>query len=46
MIIDINEYNITFNGGCTQTCINTLGTCTCSCNSGYILELNGHNCVG
>ena len=46
MILDINECNITFNGGCSQTCINTPGTYTCSCNSGYILKIDGHSCVG
>ena len=42
---DINEC-ASYNGGCSQTCFNTPGSYFCSCNSGYVLNINGHNCTG
>ena len=42
---DINEC-ASYNGGCSQSCINTPGSYTCSCSSGYILDVDGHNCTG
>ena len=32
------------NGGCSQTCTNTPGTFTCSCDNGYLQD--GANCNG
>ena len=34
------------NGGCAQLCANTPGSYQCGCNSGYTLNLDGHNCSG
>lgn len=31
---------------CDQHCRNTLGSYTCSCNLGYLLDANGHTCNG
>ena len=42
---DINECT-TYNGACDHTCTNTEGSYTCSCNFGYQLENDGHNCTG
>ena len=42
---DINEC-ASYNGGCSQSCINTPGSYMCSCSSGYILDIDGHNCTG
>ena len=36
----------TDNGGCEQNCVNTIGSYTCSCNTGYTLDSDGHNCDG
>ena len=44
-IADINECLID-NGGCTHTCDNTDGSYQCSCNKGYELTSDGHNCAG
>ena len=44
-ITDINECAL-YNGGCSQTCSNTSGSYSCSCNSGYVLNIDGHNCTG
>ena len=43
--IDINECN-TGNGGCEHNCTNTIGSFTCSCDTGYQLDENGLNCSG
>ncbi|XP_066270954.1 fibrillin-2-like [Branchiostoma lanceolatum] len=42
---DINECT-TLNGGCSQTCTNTIGSYNCSCTEGFVLDLDGHNCTG
>ena len=42
---DINECG-TDKGGCAQTCINTAGSYHCSCDSGYVLDEDGHTCNG
>ena len=46
IVIDINECNSN-NGGCNHTCINTVGSYVCQCNSGYTLsDSNNHSCIG
>ena len=42
---DINEC-LNYNGACSHTCTNFDGSYTCSCNSGFKLENDGHNCTG
>ena len=32
--------------GCSQTCTNTLGSFTCGCNNGYLLDTDGAICIG
>ena len=36
----------TNNGGCNQTCNNTVGSFSCSCGIGYILAANNLDCEG
>ena len=43
--LDINECS-TNNGGCNQTCTNTNGSYECSCNVGFNLADNNHDCDG
>ena len=45
--IDINECQSS-NGGCEQSCMNTLGSFVCSCDSvsGYTLGSDGLSCRG
>ena len=45
MHTDVNEC-ATNNGGCAQTCTNTVGSFVCSCQSGYTLASNGLTCNG
>ncbi|XP_078576863.1 uncharacterized protein LOC144862349 [Branchiostoma floridae x Branchiostoma japonicum] len=33
------------NGGCSQTCTNTVGSYNCSCSEGSVLDVDGHNCT-
>ena len=42
---DINECTSRAHN-CAQVCTNTAGSFTCSCNSGYTLEADGHSCSG
>ena len=43
--IDINECKAN-NGGCDHICTNTESSYICSCNSGYQIESDEHNCTG
>ena len=43
IFIDANEC-LVGSDSCAQTCRNTAGSYTCSCNSGYRLNLDGHSC--
>ena len=46
-LIDINECNDTeLVHQCDHTCINTIGSYTCTCNSGYDLDVDGRTCNG
>ena len=42
---DINECDLGIDL-CTQTCLNTIGSYTCSCRSGYRLDRDGYTCNG
>ena len=42
---DTNEC-ATGNGGCAQTCTNTIGSYACSCMIGYTLDTFNHGCNG
>ena len=44
-VSDLEECQ-TDNGGCEQTCTNTVGSFECSCDPGYNLASNGLNCNG
>ena len=44
-ILEINECSSN-NGGCSQVCINTMGSYYCSCISGFTLSSNGRTCIG
>ena len=44
LYIDINECN-QGNGGCEHNCTDTVGSFSCSCNTGYQLTAGGH-CPG
>ena len=46
MLSDSNEC-ATSNGGCTHTCVNSVGSYRCECNSGYQLDsVDRRTCVG
>ena len=40
---DIDECSVN-NGGCNQTCTNSIGSYQCSCSSGFTLNQDGHSC--
>ena len=42
---DINEC-LALNGNCSQICINTPGSATCSCMTGYVLNPDLMTCTG
>ena len=42
---DLNEC-LTSNGNCAQMCNNIMGSYTCSCNTGYALNVNARTCDG
>ena len=44
-LIDTNECGIQ-NGGCNQTCVNTVASYHCECDNGYTLNPDGHGCDG
>ena len=43
--MDVNECHANIHG-CTHKCHNALGFYNCSCNSGYVLGLDGRSCNG
>ena len=44
-IVDINECNSN-NGGCEDSCVNTDGSYYCTCDTGYSLDSDKHDCNG
>ena len=42
---DVNECH-TLNGGCDGTCHNSLGSFSCTCDTGYTLGSDGTSCIG
>ena len=42
---DINECKKE-KGGCEQSCQNTIGSYSCFCLTGYLVDSNGYNCTG
>lgn len=36
----------TNNGGCQHICTNNIGSYQCSCNNGFVLHENKHDCIG
>lgn len=44
--IDINECASSTSNDCEHRCTNTLGSYSCSCNSGYRLNSDGRTCGG
>ena len=36
----------TNNGGCGQNCTNTIGSYFCTCEEGFTLKADSHNCEG
>ena len=45
MVLDTNECG-NANGGCEHYCNNTVGSFTCSCNTGFELAEDNLNCTG
>ena len=43
---DINECTIEGIASCSHTCINTIGSYQCSCNTGFVLSANQAFCQG
>ena len=43
--IDTNECGNN-DGGCNQTCVNTVGSYNCECDEGYNLNSDEHGCDG
>ena len=43
--LDTNEC-LDNNGGCDQICVNTIGSYSCDCKSGYLLQSNDRDCTG
>ena len=46
IVPDVNECQNEDNGGCNQTCVNTLGSYECACRTGFRLAADGMHCEG
>ena len=47
MIVHADEDECaTNNGGCGQNCTNTIGSYFCTCEEGFTLKADSHNCEG
>ena len=42
---DVDECDV-LNGGCQQTCVNTVGSFHCECADDLLLSVNGRTCLG
>ena len=45
LLTDIDECSLGTDS-CSQSCTNTIGSYTCSCNTGYTLNSDGYTCDG
>ena len=45
-IADVNECDSVATNDCQHTCVNTLGSYVCQCNTGYRLNSDGRTCTG
>ena len=43
---DINECLTVYNGGCNQTCTDTMDSVKCSCGTGFRLDTDNRTCNG
>lgn len=46
VLIDVDECALGSDNMCAQNCQNTVGSYTCSCNTGYTLSSDGYTCDG
>lgn len=46
VVVDIDECDPEFNGGCVHECNNIPGNYRCTCYDGFHLAHDGHNCLG
>ncbi len=45
MSVDNDECSAN-NGGCSDNCVNTVGSFSCTCPTGYQLDIDGRTCIG
>ena len=46
LTVDEDECRGTAYNNCEQQCVNSVGSFTCTCNTGYVLDDNGYSCSG
>ncbi|CAL8278809.1 unnamed protein product [Gadus morhua 'NCC'] len=44
-VLDMDECENDYNGGCVHECINIPGNYRCTCYDGFMLAHDGHNCL-